>query len=423
MKNLFDSRYRRAPIHRDGAAAAAEIRRIGGRYLDAMRAVPGRPNAMAYFDSIMAGDRRLEEVRAFRKAGGKVVGLFCNFVPEELIHALGALPLRLCAGAYPAIGPAEEVLARDTCPMVKSSLGLRMMSLSYISECDLVIVPTSCDAKKKGSRFLDQYVPTWTLDLPQVKDYEKNLTRWTLEIRGLKERLEAFTGRRLAKDALAGAIRLLHRRTDAFRRFHEVRKRNPGVIGGRDTFLAIQATFYDDPARWTAAFDALTTELEARPAPAAARPRILLTGAPIVWPNWKLLHTIEEAGAVVVADTLCSGTQRLFDPVEVDEWTSDGMLRALAVRHLFPSICPCFIENAEHIDRVLELAGDFKADGVIYHTLRLCQLFDLEYHHVGASLRDKGLPLLGITTDYSLEDEEQLKTRVEAFLEMIGERV
>jgi len=430
MKSIFETRYRRAPVRRDGTAAAAEIARIGRRYLDAMRARPGRPAAMGYFDEIMTGEKRLDEIREFRRGGGKVIGLYCNFVPEELVHALGALPVRICAGASPAVAPAEEVLARDVCPMVKSSFGLRMMGLSYISECDLVVVPTSCDAKKKSSRFLDQYVPTITLDLPQEKNYEKNLPAWTREIRHLVGRLEEFTGRKLRKDALASAIRLLHRRTEAFRKLHEARKRNPYAISGRDALLAMQASFHDDPARWTAQMEILSAELSvAKPTvdvsadAETSRPRrIVLTGAPVIWPNWKLLHTIEEAGAVVVADTLCSGTQRLFDPVEVDEWTFDGMLRAIAVRHLFPSICPCFIENAEHIDRVIELADEFKADGVVYHTLRLCQLFDMEYNHVAASLRDKGLPLLGITTDLSLEDEEQLKTRVEAFLEMIGGR-
>ena len=435
MKSIFDERYRVPPARRSGDAAseserlaAREIQNAGMRYLAAMRARPGRPKSMAYFEDIITGPGRLDEIAAFRKAGGKVIGLFCDFVPEELVLAAGALPVRLCSGAFPAVAAAEEVLARDVCPLVKSSFGLALMRLSYAGMCDLVIMPTSCDAKKKCSKFLDSIVPTWTLDLPQSKDYDKNLGIWTREIQALVEKLEAFCGRRIRKDALADSIRLIHRRTEAFRRFHEMKKADPGILSGRDTLLAIQASFYDDAGRWTEKFGEMTAELGAlKRADAAAdaqpAPRIMLTGAPVIWPNWKLLDTIEESGALVAADTLCSGTQRLFDPVEVDEWTSDGMMRALAAKHLFPSICPCFIENAEHIDRILELAQDFRIDGVIYHTVRLCQLFDMEYNHISAVLKSRNIPLLNIVTDLSLEDEGQIRTRVEAFLEMIGNRI
>ncbi|MBM4050358.1 MAG: 2-hydroxyacyl-CoA dehydratase, partial [Planctomycetes bacterium] len=137
------------------------------------------------------------------------------------------------------------------------------------------------------------------------------------------------------------------------------------------------------------------------------------------WPNWKLANVIEEAGATIVADTLCSGTQRLFDPVQVDEPTLDGLLRALALRYFSASICPCFADSADRIDRLLELSADFKVRGVVSHNLRLCQLFDMESARVRQALRQKDIPLLAIQTDYGQEDVEQVKTRVEAFLEML----
>jgi benzoyl-CoA reductase/2-hydroxyglutaryl-CoA dehydratase subunit BcrC/BadD/HgdB len=170
-------------------------------------------------------------------------------------------------------------------------------------------------------------------------------------------------------------------------------------------------------------FGGIIKELEARPEEKKDLKKLLITGAPIIWPNWKLPTVIEESGAIIAGDTLCSGTERLFNPVEVDEWTYDGMLRALAVKYLFPSICPCFIENAEHIDRILELVNDFKADGVVYHTLRLCQQADMEHNHISAVLKEKNIPFINITTDYGQEDIEQIKTRIEAFMEMITSRV
>lgn len=421
MKKPFENRYQRPVTFKDGTGAAKEIETIAKNYIEKMRKVPDRAKNITYFENIMLSSQRINELKDFKSKGGKIIGLFCNFVPEEIVYALGAIPVRLCSGSYPTITASEEVLSRDICPLVKSSFGLKIMKLSYIEICDTVVMPTSCDAKKKCSKFLNDYVPTLILDLPQSKDFDKNLSTWLKEIKILKDSLENFTKKKATKDSLKNAINLLHKRTELFRKFYETRKNNPYCINGRDSLLVIQSSFYDDINRWMENFEKLIKELEAKPKNEKDSIKLLITGAPIIWPNWKLLTVIEQTGATIVGDTLCTGTERLFNPVEVDEWTYDGMLRALSVKYLFPSICPCFIDNSEHIDRIMELTEDFKTDGVVYHTLRLCQQVDMEYNHISAVLKQKNIPLINITTDYSLEDEEQIKTRIEAFLEMLAQ--
>ena len=185
-----------------------------------------------------------------------------------------------------------------------------------------------------------------------------------------------------------------------------------------------QASFYDDIDRWIQKTEELCEELKNRSSCIMGRSsRLLLTGAPIIWPNFKVLNIVEETGANIVIDELCSGTQALYDPVEVDEWTEEIMLKAIANRYLLPSTCPCFTETNDRIDKILQMAKDFSIDGVIYHSLRLCQLYDIEQGLVKQVLKDKGIPMLSIHTDYSREDVEQLKTRVEAFLEMLKSRM
>jgi benzoyl-CoA reductase/2-hydroxyglutaryl-CoA dehydratase subunit BcrC/BadD/HgdB len=151
------------------------------------------------------------------------------------------------------------------------------------------------------------------------------------------------------------------------------------------------------------------------------RPRLVLTGAPILWPNMKPLNLIEECGADVVADTLCSGVQGLADPVVVDERSRSGCLRALAQRYVFATPCPCFVSGAKRLSAVLDLVRAHAADGVIHYGLRLCQLFDMEVHRLSAVLRDRKVPFMNLRTDYSLEDTEQLRVRLEAFLETLGD--
>ena len=99
-----------------------------------------------------------------------------------------------------------------------------------------------------------------------------------------------------------------------------------------------------------------------------------------------------------------------------------AMIEGISDKYLLPTVCPIFIHSDDRLDRLFELIEQSKADGVVYHLLRLCQVFDFEYLKVSKALSQKNIPLLRIETEYSEEDVEQIKTRVEAFLEMINAR-
>jgi len=415
----FEKRYPRTPFKKEDHLLKEKIAKAGLKNLELMRKVSHRPRSISYYEDIISKEMRKEELKGF---SGKIIGSFCTFTPEELIYAAGALPVRLCAGSYDTISIAEEVLPRDICPLVKSSFGFKVAGFSYFELCDAVILPTPCDPKKKLGEVLSDYLTVWMLKIPQDKDllYSKEL--WFREIKILKERLEELTGNKITREKLKGAVELLHKRQAVFRRFYEIRKYSPALVNGRDAQLIIQSSFYDDIKRWIEKTQKLCDELEQRKLNnrlPTTNCRFLLTGAPTIWPNYKLLNIVEEMGTTIVIDELCSGTRHLYDPVEVDEWTLEGMLRAIANNYLLPSSCPCFTESDDRMDKLLQTAEDFKVDGVIHHSLRLCQLYDMELSKVAKVFKDKGIPFLSLNTDYSLEDVEQLRTRVEAFLEMI----
>jgi len=70
----------------------------------------------------------------------------------------------------------------------------------------------------------------------------------------------------------------------------------------------------------------------------------------------------------------------------------------------------------------MDMIKDYKIDGIIYHTLRLCLLFDIESQRIKDVMSEKGVPFLQLNTDYSKEDLGQLQTRIEAFVEIIGNK-
>ncbi|MBA2124510.1 hypothetical protein B9J78_06240 [bacterium Unc6] len=418
----FERRYSYPVLKKENWQVKEKLKEATSKNLELIRKAPHRPEGISYYEDIISGDKREKELQKF---SGKIIGSFCIFTPEELIHSACAIPVRLCAGAYDTISIAEEVLPRDICPLVKSSFGFKVARFSYFELCDAVISPTPCDDKKKLGEILSNYLPVWSLRLPQSKEIGHSQEYWLREIRILKERIEQLTCNKITKKSLKESIRILHKRQEVLRRFYELRKNNPPLINGRDALLVIQTGFYDDINRWIEKTQKLCDELEERKSNnklPLSNCRLLLTGAPIIWPNYKLLNIIEEMQSTIVIDELCSGTRHFYDPVEVNEWTMDGMLQAIANRYLLPSSCPCFTESDDRIDKILQSAEDFKVNGVIHHSLRLCPLYDMELPKVSRVFKDKGIPFLAIHTDYSLEDIEQIRTRVEAFLEMLRSR-
>ena len=147
-------------------------------------------------------------------------------------------------------------------------------------------------------------------------------------------------------------------------------------------------------------------------------PRILLSGCPMAVPNWKLPWIIETSGAVIVGEESCvgeRGTRNLTD----DSWDTVEELMETIVDRYFQVDCAIFTPNPDRLEHIVEMARTYKADGVIHYGLQFCQPYLMEAMPVEKALEEKNIPTLRIDTDYSMEDVGQLKTRVEAFVELI----
>ena len=396
---------------------------------------PNRPVAMQYFDDIsnFFGQRR-KEIEAEKAKGRKVIGYFCIFAPIELILAANAIPVRVNSGWYDTSKFGDRIVPVEVCPVIRSTIGAKMIGLSpYLELSDAVISTLTCDGMTKLSEILSDAKQIWTMTPPRVKDSTQSLQLWKEEIKSIKSQLEKLTGNKITAKKLRAAIETMQKATKAFRRLQDLRKGNP-VIMGRDAMLVNQMSMWDDIKRWTEKTEALCDELEKRVAQKAwvcppDTPRVIVTGTPMFWPdNWKLPTLIEEATpqGILVGDELCSGDRILYDPVGIDEWTMDDMINGIAERYLMASTCPCFTSKDGNEDRVNWLITKVKehdANGVIYYVVRGCMLYAMEYTRVKRALDKLNIPVYYLDTEYTREDVGQMKTRVEAFLEMLSARV
>ena len=398
---------------------------LGPMFKDIYLSQKNRPAGMGFYDFVVGDIHgiRVSELREHAKKGGKVVATYCVFVPEELVWAAGGIPVGLCAGTQFSVPMAETVLPRNTCALIKSSFGFKLGRVCpYVQASHLIVGETTCDGKKKMFEILNEYQPVYVMEVPNKKT-ERSRKLWLGEVQEFKKVIEKLTGNTITAEKLEQAIELVNARRRGLQRLYNLRKVSLVPISGKDALLATQVSFYDDAARDTQMLTALCDELDKRVAakegvaPANA-PRILISGSPMAIPNWKLHHIIESSGAVVVCEESCTGTRFFSDLVKSGQKTLDEQIQALADRYMNIH-CACFTPNTERQDDVVRLAKEYKVDGVIHYNLQFCHTYANEAVEMEKRLEKEGIPLLRIETDYSDEDAGQLKTRIEAFLEMI----
>ncbi len=398
---------------------------LGKFYGDIYLSQTGRLKGMEYLDFVLSEVHglRIQELQEAKAAGKKIVGTFCVFVPEELILAANGVCIGLCAGADAGTEQAEKLVPRNTCALIKSFVGFKLAKLCpYTESCDLVVGETTCDGKKKAYEAFSEHVPMYVMEIPQMKN-EADCRLWKSEILRFKDQMEELTGTEITAEKLKDAIKLVNDRRRALQRLNDLRAASPAPISGRDVLLINQVSFYDDPGRFTASVEKLCDEMEQRIAGNTGivpngTPRLMMSGCPMAVPNWKLPYIVESSKAVIVGEESCIGTRNTRDLVDESAGTLEEMIDALADRYMKID-CACFTPNTERLDHIVDMAKELKADGVIHYALSFCQPYAAETFKVEKALKDAGIPMLSIETDYSMEDVERLKTRVEAFVEML----
>ncbi len=399
---------------------------LGQYFTSTFLSQKNRPKKMDYFDFVISEIHggRIRELNDQKLQGRKLIGAFCLYAPEELAYAANANMVSLCAGADFSVPDAETVLPRNLCPLIKSFYGFKLnLTCPYFQSSDLVVGETTCDGKKKVYELLSELVPTYVLEIPHKPDTQQGKEFWFKELQTFKAKLEEITGSKITAESLKESIELINNKRRALKRFSDLRAHSPSPISGLDALFVNQSGFSDDPARYTAKLNELNDELEQRVQQGISvlpkdAPRLMISGCPMSIPNWKVHSIAQEIGASIVVEESCVGTRYFQDLVEPKGDTVDDLLWAIVEKYTrIP--CACFTPNDRRIQGISELAKEYSIDGVIYYTLQNCHDYNVEAVKVERALKAEDLPMLKIETDYTMGDSEQIKTRLQAFLEII----
>jgi len=362
------------------------------------------------------------KVKNAKEEGKKVVGTFCTFTPWELIYAAGALPITVCGMSDETTEDAEKHLPKNLCPLIKSSYGFAITDkCPYIYFSDMIVGETTCDGKKKMYELLAEKKNTHVMQLPHNSKDEASLQLWKSEMLRLKARLESDFGVEITGEKIKEAIKIRNEEREILKEFYSLSKLNPPAMWGYDLHKVIDGTnFSMDKKLQAEQLKDMITDLKAKyqrgesPVNKDAK-RILVTGCPSGGVLEKVIKTIEECGGVVVCLENCTGIKEKYKLVREDIDPID----ALTEKYISVP-CSVMSPNTGRIEFLDELIDDYNVDGVVDITLQACHTYAVESFTVKEFVnKEKNLPYLNIETNYSPSDLGQIKTRIEAFIEMM----
>jgi benzoyl-CoA reductase/2-hydroxyglutaryl-CoA dehydratase subunit BcrC/BadD/HgdB len=359
----------------------------------------------------------MDFVRAEKRRGKGVVGIYCEFTPRDLILAAGAYPICLCGSSRKTIPPAETVLPTNLCPLIKSSLGYILTNgCPFFSMADLIVAETTCDGKKKVWELIRDRKPQHILELTQKVQEAEAWEHWLKEVGKLKVRLEELYKKPIIDDDLRSAISTMNRERALLRTVMEYGAEPRPVISGVELGrLRFRVSGMPEHHRMLVELRDALEERKRKGVFSAAEnaPRVLVTGCPMSEGTLKIVEIIEEAGGIVVVQETCSGIKPL-DPVSGE----GDPLTAIAEKH-FRIPCSCMTPNTGRLELLSKLAKQYSADAVVDLVWQACHTYNVESFQVGEFVRKElNLPYLKVETDYSPGDREQIMVRIQTLMEM-----
>jgi benzoyl-CoA reductase subunit C len=360
------------------------------------------------------------------KARGKqVVGYTCSYVPGEILHAGGILPVRLRGIGTTSTRIGDAYFGPYICSFPKCIL--QLAGEGRFDFLDGTVITPGCDSMRrldecwrKAGEDHPGIVPGFFhyFDVPH-KTEPHGLAWFEQEIRNLIRALEAHFKVCITSEKLQAAIALFNKGRNLLARMEDLRRTHPGAISGTDAFaIAVAGTVMprEDYTRQLASY------LEAAAARGqSAEPngqkRLMVLGS--ISDDMALIELIEEGGkAVVAAENLCFGVRHDGHPIQE---TGDPVA-ALASGYLGGSICPrMFGKYKARLASVMAAVEQAAIDGVVMQNIRFCDLHGSENSLFERDLEAKGIPCLKIEREYGpLVETGRIGMRLEAFLERLG---
>lgn len=350
-------------------------------------------------------------------------------IPAEILYTVCDNPFYVVGGSLGTAHWADELTPRDTDPFSRSSLGWLINPEFDITENALIVTAVSSDSRRKMISLLKNAGRNIeALDVPPTNMSPNAVSYYTEQLVMLAEKIAKHTGKRFTGGNLKRAVKRIAGARSSRQIFNMTVSSAERFITDEAVILVNQCMYFADSLdEWSMHVSLLSKELESlcgRYAYAPHnKPKVLILGSPVVFPNYKVPQLIASAGMRVsaIADSL-SLEASLAVPKARGFVSADSMPTKIAQNHLKMISSGARISNDGLFSYFMHLVKEHNPDGIVCHILKGQIEYDFELPRIEKAAEKAGIPVFRLETDYQYQDMEQLRIRMEAFGEMLTQR-
>lgn len=369
-------------------------------------------------DGIIAECRELVEdadfptVRRWRESGGKVLGHFQVYFPEEIAHAAGMLPVKM-RGAPVEPTHSDSRFGSYLCSILKTSLEL---VLSNRIQLDMFITHPICDAARNLAAVWGRNYsyPCQILYLPQNANSASSVTYLRDEYERLKTDIEAVAGTKVTDEAMKNSLVVFNENRSLLRKLYEIKRRQPWLLSAFEAYLLTNVGGLITREEHNELLKAAIPLIEARPAKRQDKIRVVFEGGFCEQPPLDLVRAISQS-CYIVDDDLLIGLRWILEDVPLE----GDLLFNLADAYLEKSSYSPVQHDARKPKEkmLLQRIAESGAEAAIITAAKMCEPGLEDQVAYTKALDEKGIPYFVGEFEENMTSFDHVEIQLETFTE------
>lgn len=360
-------------------------------------------------------EKRHDYAREWKeKTGGKIIGYFCTYVPEEILYAADVLPVRVLGGHEPQ-DVTEPHIFGMYCPFSRDVLAQGLKDKFFY--LDGITIAQSCLHIRQAYTSWDLHRPTefsYYLPMPHNVQSDHSRTFLRSELQQFQEAVEKWTGKKITDVDLDRGIDIVNTNRRLLKQIFELRRQENPPLTGQEAMYLVLSSQMTDKREHNKALLELLEQLPQRKLNRPTGERLMILGSENDdIPFTEMVEQVCEATFVI--DDHCTGTRYFWNESVKDED------RLLEIANRYVDRVPCPTKDwpqRKRLEHIQNLIKDYDVQGVIVIQQKFCDPHELDIPAIQKSLKERGIPTLFLEFDVTAP-LGPFRIRVEAFLEMM----
>lgn len=347
------------------------------------------------------------------ETGKGAVGIMPIYAPEEMVHATGYLPMGIWGAQGKTISKARTYLPPFACSIMQQVMELQCEG-AY-DDLAAVLFSVPCDTLKCLSQKWKGTSPVIVFTHPQNRGLEAANKFLVKEYELVKAQLEHYLGVTITNAALERSIAIYNENRQVMREFVKVAADYPQVIDAVSRHAVFKARQFMLKEKHTELVKELIAEVKAMPVQPWTGKKVIVAGI-LLEPN-ELLDIFNEFGLAIVDDDLAQESRQIR--VDVLDGEGGPLYRmAKAWQQMYG--CSVATDTKKGRGKMLmNKMTQTGADAVIIAQMKFCDPEEWDYPVMYREFEERGVKNLMIEVDQEVTSFEQVKTRLQSFVEMM----